>query len=79
MVQVATPPESTVEEPHEVAPALPETFQVTEPAGVIPLTPVTVALKVMVPPSAGGAEFVTTLTGVALATFTVSVLLPAEE
>ena len=80
IVQVATPLARTVAELHEVAPALPETFHATEPVGVIPLTPMTVAVVFTVPlyRRHGPESLDTTLVCVALATFTVSVLLDAE-
>jgi hypothetical protein len=84
MVQVAV---ATLDEPLRVVvdvvqalmSALPETVQVTAPVGVAPLgVPVTVAVKVTLPPSAGVVDLVTMLdTGAASPSVTVS--LPEES
>jgi len=76
--QEAVPPLSdVVEEVQEVIPADPATFQVTVPVGVMPLTPLSFAVKVTFEPTLFGVEFVTTLVGANFATEKESELLPA--
>ena len=77
IVQVATPELSVVVDVVQaLAPAVPLTVQVSDPVGVAPpRVPVTVAVKVTLPPSVGVAELVTILdTGAASPSVTVSLL-----
>jgi hypothetical protein len=79
MVQVAVatfddPANVALDDEQAVAPAVPLTVKTTMPLGVAPFVgPVTVAVKMMLPPRAVTPLLVTTLVGVALTTVTVSV------